>query len=90
MPEEVLFESESRMDRTEIAAYLRQVADSLDAGEPIGLSAGGQSVTVEPSGRPEFEVKVEREGPAGGPTELSVEFELEWPEDGDDGTLQID
>jgi amphi-Trp domain-containing protein len=85
MPEEVIFESEATMDRAEIAGYLRQVADSLDAGEPITLSAGDQSTTLEPSARPEFEVKVEREGPTGGPKELSVEFEIEWPEDGGDG-----
>lgn len=85
MPEEVVFESETRMERAEIAGYLRQVADSMAAGDPITLSAGDQSTTLEPSARPEFEVKVEREGPAGGPTELSVEFEISWPEDGDDG-----
>ena len=86
-----MFESEAKMDRAEIASYLRQVADSLDAGEPITLSAGDQSTTVEPSARPEFEVKVEREGPTGGPKDLSVEFEIEWPEDGgDDGPLSID
>lgn len=85
MPEEVIFESETEMDRAEIAGYLRQVADSMDAGDPITLSAGDQSTTLNPSARPAFEVKVEREGPADGPTELSVEFEIEWPEDGDDG-----
>jgi len=44
--------------------------------------------------RPTFEVKVEREGPADGPGELSVEFELEWDEDdrsgGSDGELTIE
>lgn len=32
MPEDVLFEFERRMDRTEIADYLRTVADSLERG----------------------------------------------------------
>lgn len=87
MPEEVLFEFETKMERAEIAGYLRRVADSMDAGDPITLSAGDQSTTLDPSARPVFEVNVEREGPADGPTELSVEFEfeIEWPEDGDDG-----
>jgi hypothetical protein len=40
-------------------------------------------VTVNPTDRPTFEVKVEREGPADRP-EKSVEFEIEWRE-GDDG-----
>ena len=94
MPEEVLFESESRRSREEIAAYLRTVADSLDAGNAITLTRGDESTTLEPPARPTFEVKAEREGPADGPGELSVEFELEWDEDGGeetaDGDLQIE
>jgi len=80
MPEEVLFESESDRDRADIAAVLRTVADNLDAGESITLSAGGDSLTMDPPARPTFEVKAEREGPADAPGELSVEFELEWDE----------
>ena len=83
MPERVLFETESRIDRGEVASYLRTVADRLDAGDPVTLSAGGDSVTLDPPSRPTFEVKAEREGPEDGPGELSVEFELEWPEDAD-------
>ncbi|MDR9380339.1 MAG: amphi-Trp domain-containing protein [Natronomonas sp.] len=85
MPEEVLFKSEGSMSRSEIASYLRTVADSLDAGKSITLTAGDQSVTMEPPARPTFEVKAEREGPTDGAGELSVEFELEWDEDGGDG-----
>ena len=85
MPEEVIFESERRQSREQIASYLRTVADRLDAGEPITLRTGDESVTLSPTAQPTFEVKAEREGPADGPTELSVEFELEWPEDGDGG-----
>ena len=94
MSEEVLFESESRQSRDEIAAYLRTVADSLDAGDAITLKKGDESVTMEPPARPTFEVKAEREGPADGLGELSIEFELEWDEggDGDDagGDLEIE
>ncbi len=85
MPEEVLFESESVQSRSDIAAYLRAVADSLDAGDPITLKSGSESVTMEPPSRPTFEVKAEREGPTDRPGELSIEFELEWDEDGEDG-----
>jgi len=86
MPEEVLFEVERSQDRGEIADTLRSVADKLDAGESVTLSAGEQSITLEPPARPEFEIKVERETPSGGgPGELSVEFEIEWDENGDDG-----
>lgn len=90
MPEEVLFETEQSMDRSDIATYLRTVADRLDAGEEIALEAGDQQVTLSPPARPTFEVKAERE--TNGGSEMSVEFELEWDEggeSGEDGTLTI-
>ncbi|WP_440009153.1 amphi-Trp domain-containing protein [Halomicrococcus sp. SG-WS-1] len=85
MPEEVLFKSESDQSREEIAAYLRSVVDKLEQGEPITLKSGAESVTMEPPARPTFEVKAEREGPTDGPGELSIEFELEWNENGSEG-----
>lgn len=85
MPEEVLFKSEQRQTREQIASYLQAVVDKLEAGEPVTLSAGSDSVTLDPPSQPTFEVKAEREGPADGAKELSIEFELEWPEDGGDG-----
>ncbi|NHN59455.1 MULTISPECIES: amphi-Trp domain-containing protein [Halorussus] len=87
MPEEVLFKSENRLSRDDVAAYLRTVAEKLESGGDLTLSAGDQSVTLDPPAQPTFEVKAERETPGGGgPGELSVEFELEWDEDGDGGT----
>lgn len=94
MPEIVLFESESKQSRDDVAAYLRQIADNLEAGEGVTLQAGGESVTVDPPQQPTFEVKVEREGPEGGPYERSLELELEWDEnsdgDGNGGDLSIE
>jgi amphi-Trp domain-containing protein len=94
MPEELLFESESDRSREEIATYLRTIADNLESGGAITLKAGGDEVTLDPPNRPTFEVKAEREGPADGAKELSVEFELEWPEDGEaageSGELEIE
>ncbi|MBX0323481.1 amphi-Trp domain-containing protein [Halomicroarcula sp. F13] len=81
MPEEILFETEQRMSRAAVADYLRSLADSVAAGGDVALSAGGQSVSLDPPAEVEFEVKAEREGPADGPGELSIEVELEWPED---------
>lgn len=85
MPEEVLFESESDQTREEIASYLRSVAEKLEQGDAITLKSGSESVTMEPPARPTFEVKAEREGPTDGLGELSIEFELEWDENGDEG-----
>jgi len=95
MPEEVLFKSESAQTREEIASYLRNVAEKLEQGGSISLKAGSESVTMDPPTRPTFEVKAEREGPADGPGELSIEFELEWDEnsetgEGGTGNLEIE
>jgi amphi-Trp domain-containing protein len=92
MPEEVLLKSEQRQSREEIAEYLRTVADKLTSGDELSLRAGGDSVTLDPPASPTFEVKAEREGPTDGPGELSVEFELEWPENADEeaGDLEIE
>ena len=92
MPEEVLFEVERNQDRSEIADMLRSVADKLDAGESITLTAGEQSITLDPPARPTFEIKAEREtSSGGGPGELSVEFELEWDENGgSDASVDIE
>lgn len=90
MAEEILFKTESSRTRNEIAEYLRRVADSLDDGGELSLEAGTESVTVNPPERPEFEVKVEREGPDNRP-EIGIEFEIEWTEgESEDGDLRIE
>ena len=88
--EEVLFETESVQDRAAVADYLNAVAERLAAGESVTLEAGSESISLDPPERVEFEVKVEREQEGGG-SELSIEFELEWDENGDgsDGPLSI-
>jgi len=82
MPEEVLFESETRQDRSEIAAHLREIAGRLDADGELTLARGGETVTMAVPPSATFEVKAERET-GSGDDELSVEFEIEWDE-GDD------
>jgi amphi-Trp domain-containing protein len=88
--EEVLFEHEQVQSRSEIAALLRDVADKLDAGDEVTVSAGDQSISLAVPANPTFEVKVERE--TNGSEELSVEFELEWNvgADGADGSLSFE
>jgi amphi-Trp domain-containing protein len=90
MPEEVLFEFESEQSRSDAAAYLRAVADDLDAGDPVTLRAGEESITLNPPATVTFEVKAEREGPTDGAGELSLELELEWDEEKTDGTADLE
>jgi amphi-Trp domain-containing protein len=88
MPEEVLFEHEQRRSRSDAADYLRAIADKLDDGGEVTLSAGDQSVTLDPPDTVDFEVKAERETSSGA-DELSIEVELEWGADDVDGELDV-
>ena len=85
MPEETLFENEQYLDRSAVASYLRTVAERLESGDPISLEADGDSISVTAPPTVEFEVKVEREGPSDGHSEIGFEMELEWDENSGDG-----
>jgi amphi-Trp domain-containing protein len=92
--EEILFETEERPAREESAVLLCNVADRLEAGGAVTLEARESSVSLDVPARPTFEVKAERER-EGGASELAVEFEIEWNEDGEEdsgesGRLRIE
>lgn len=88
MTEETLFKSEQKMSKTEIAEYLRKIADKLESDQEINLNSGTQSVNIAPGSNPELEVKVEKESSGSG-NETSLELEIEW-KDGESGSLEID
>lgn len=71
--ERVLFEMEKKMEGSEIAEYLRKIADKVESGESIKLNSGNQSVELDTDRPAEFEVKVEEED-----NEESLELEIEW------------
>jgi amphi-Trp domain-containing protein len=73
------------MGREAVAEYLHTLADSVASGGDVTLRSGDQSVTLTPPSEVEFEVKAEREGPTDGDGELSIEVELEWPENAPEG-----
>jgi amphi-Trp domain-containing protein len=80
MPEELLFENERKLSRTEAARYFRSLANKLVDGGELTISAGDRSVTIDPPDLRTFEVKVERETERNSDRpELSLELELEWP-----------
>jgi amphi-Trp domain-containing protein len=92
MADETLFQFEQTMSRSDVAAYLREVADKLDAGGALEFAAGGHATSVAVPERLQFEVDVERDRHEQGASELEIEFELEWYEDEDgtaSGSLEI-
>ena len=80
MTEQVLFELEKKMENSEIAQNLREIAEKIENGDEINLESGSQSVNLRTDRPAEFEIKVEREG-----DEESLELELEWKKDAENG-----
>lgn len=79
----VLFDSEERMDRSEVAQMLREFADRVETGE-VELRRGEQSVTATIPPSVVLEVKLEQKDRPGRAAKHSLEIELEWVE-GDEG-----
>jgi len=93
MPDETIFEFEQTFDRTDVAAYLREIADKLDDDGELSFTAGGASTPVSVPERLQFEVEIEREPGDDGAAEMELEFELTWHEHEDGtatGSLEIE
>jgi len=85
--EVVLFESEERHSRQEVARFLRELADKVEGGEVV-LRKGAEELTLNLPGNVVLEVKAEEEDKKGR-TQRSLEVELEWYEGEDEGSLSL-
>ncbi len=84
-----MFRVSSRRRQEDIADSLRTLAEKLETGEDVTLSADGESTTVTVPDEPRFEIEVERETPtSGGQTETSIEVEVEWKEGNKSFTIE--
>jgi amphi-Trp domain-containing protein len=79
MPE---IETQAVKSRTEVAEYLRKLADQLDGGGDMLPELGGRSVTVNPTEPLVLELEGEWDPTVAAATE-SIEFELVWGPDAD-------
>lgn len=86
--EVVLFKSEERHSRQEVAGFLRELADKVDGGEVV-LRKGTEELTLKLPGNLVLEVKAEEEDKTGR-TKRSLEVEIEWYEgQEDEGALTL-
>lgn len=86
-------ETEAEKTRSEIASYLRELADQLDDDDAVTLALGGQEVRLDPTNPVTFKLEGESDW-SEGDTEAkqSIEFELVWWREArtaDEGTLEI-
>jgi amphi-Trp domain-containing protein len=72
-------ETEAEKTRSEIATYLRELADQLDGAGEVTLELGGRSVQLNPTDPVTFKLEGESDW-SDGDTEAkqSIEFELVW------------
>ena len=72
-------ETEEQKSRTEIADYLRTLADQLEEGGDVTLELGNKSVALNPNNPITFKLEGESDW-SSGDTEAkqSIEFELVW------------
>ena len=72
-------ETEAEKTRSEIASYLRELADQLDADGDVTLELGGQQIRLNPTNPVTFKLEGESDWSEGDTeTKQSIEFELVW------------
>jgi len=86
-------ETEAEKTRSEIAAYLRELADQLDGDGDVTLELGGRQVRLNPTNPVTFKLEGESDW-SEGDTEAkqSIEFELVWwraARTADEATLDV-
>ena len=86
-------ETEAEKTRSEIASYLRELAEQLDGDDAVTLELGGQQVQLDPTNPVTFKLEGESDW-SEGDTEAkqSIEFELVWwreAQTAEEGALDI-
>jgi amphi-Trp domain-containing protein len=86
-------ETEAEKTRSEIASYLRELAEQLDGDGAVTLELGGKQVQLDPTNPVTFKLEGESDW-SEGETEAkqSIEFELVWwreAQTAEEGTLDI-
>lgn len=84
-----LFESEERKSRSEVSAFLRELADKVGEGRVV-LREGQEEIALVLPGNLILEVQVEDEEKSRG-TQHSLELEIKWFDDQDEegGSLEL-
>ena len=83
-----LFKSEERMNRSEVSAFLHQLADKLSEGEVV-LRQGQEGIKLQLPERLILEVQVEDEDKKVKGIQHSLEVEIKWFDDERGGPLEL-
>ena len=84
-----LFKSEERKNRSEVSAFLHQLADRISTGQVV-LSQGQEELTLQLPHNLILEVQVEDEDKRAKGIQHSLEVEIKWfDDDGKGGPLEL-
>ncbi len=83
-----LFKAEERKNRSEVAQFLRQMADKIDAGEVV-LRQGSQEQVLNLPDNLILEIQVEDEQKGNQVIQHSLEIEIKWFDDDQGGSFQL-
>ncbi len=85
-----LFKSEEKKGRSDVAAFLHQLADKVEKGRVV-LRQGKQEITLELAHNLILEIQVEDEDKKRKGIQHSLEIEIKWfDDDGSGGPLQLE
>jgi amphi-Trp domain-containing protein len=83
-----LFKSEERRSRSDVSAFLHQLADKISEGRVV-LRQGQEEMTLELPRELILEVQVEDEDKGAKGTQHSLEVEIKWFDDEQGGSLEL-
>ncbi|MGD1994374.1 MAG: amphi-Trp domain-containing protein [Anaerolineae bacterium] len=83
-----LFESEERKNRSDLSAFLHQLADKISEGQVI-LRQGQEEIVLQLPHSLILEVQVEDEDKGTSGIQHSLEVEIKWFDDEQEGPLEL-
>ncbi len=83
-----LFKSEEQKSREEVSVFLRHLADRISEGR-VQLSQGQEAIELNLPGTLILEVQVEEESKGSKGVQHSLEVEIKWYEEGQQGPLEL-
>ncbi|MBD3189606.1 MAG: amphi-Trp domain-containing protein [Candidatus Heimdallarchaeota archaeon] len=86
--ENVLLKSEEKKSRSDIVAFLKEIAVKIDSGT-VKLVQGEQSLELVIPENLTFELKVEEKLKPNRPRKMQLEIELEWSEGEPSESVQL-
>jgi amphi-Trp domain-containing protein len=83
-----LFKSEERKSRSDVVAFLHQLADKVAEGQVV-LRQGQEEITLQLPRNLILEVQVEDEDKRSKGTQHSLEVEIKWFDDDQGGPMEL-